>query len=46
MTVRKKLFAGFSAVLAILAVIVAMAYYEIKLIDNRYINLVDDKVKN
>ncbi|WP_228485690.1 methyl-accepting chemotaxis protein [Thermaerobacillus caldiproteolyticus] len=45
MTVRKKLFAGFSAVLAILAVIVAMAYYEIKLIDNRYINLVDDKVK-
>jgi methyl-accepting chemotaxis protein len=45
MTVRKKLFAGFSAVLAILAAIVAIAYYEMKSVDNSYTNLMDDRVK-
>ncbi|WP_232223884.1 methyl-accepting chemotaxis protein [Anoxybacteroides tepidamans] len=45
MTVRKKMYAGFSAVLAILAIIVAVAYYELKVIDSSYSKLIDRNVQ-
>ncbi|KXG10660.1 Methyl-accepting chemotaxis protein McpA [Anoxybacillus sp. P3H1B] len=45
MTVRKKLFAGFTAVLAILAIIVGIAYYELRGIDQTYTNLLNEKVQ-
>lgn len=44
MTVRKKLFAGFSAVLVILAAIVAIAYYEMTSINN-HMQLMNNKVQ-
>ncbi|MBP2242363.1 methyl-accepting chemotaxis protein [Cytobacillus eiseniae] len=44
MTIGKKLFGGFFAVLAILAVIVGVAYYQISNVDDTYTNLIDDRV--
>lgn len=45
MTVRKKLFAGFSAVLAILVAIVAIAYYEMTSIYHQYTQLMNNEVQ-
>ncbi|ANB59332.1 methyl-accepting chemotaxis protein [Anoxybacteroides amylolyticum] len=45
MTVRKKLIAGFSAVLAVLVAIIAIAYYEMRSVDRQYTQLVNNEVQ-
>jgi methyl-accepting chemotaxis protein len=45
MTLRKKLFGGFFAVLIILAVIVGLSSYEITSVDRTYTELINDKAK-
>ncbi|WP_461200766.1 methyl-accepting chemotaxis protein [Anoxybacillus sp. TBDG-1] len=45
MTVRKKLFAGFSAVLLVLCIVVAVGYFQIKTVDSKYSQLLDENVK-
>ncbi|MCL6585500.1 MAG: methyl-accepting chemotaxis protein [Anoxybacillus sp.] len=45
MTVRKKLIAGFSVVLAVLVTILAIACYEMRLIDRQFTRLMNDEVE-
>ncbi len=45
MTVSKKLFAGFSSVLLILAIMVGISYTNITSVDNTYTHLIDDQAQ-
>lgn len=45
MTIRKKLFSGFLAVLLLLIGISGIAYYEITAVDQDYTDLIEDKAK-
>ncbi|MFD2445336.1 methyl-accepting chemotaxis protein [Bacillus sp. CGMCC 1.16607] len=45
MTIRKKLFGGFLAVLLKLVVLATVSFFQITAVDNNYSNLIDDKAK-
>lgn len=45
MTIRKKLFGGFIAVLLLLIAIAGISYYQITVVDQTYSDLIDDKAK-
>ncbi len=45
MTVRKKLFAGFSAVLLVLCIVVAVGYHQLKTVDTEYSRLLNESVE-
>lgn len=45
MTIRKKLYAGFLAVLLILSVLAGVSYYQISNVDKSYSQLIDDRAQ-